>query len=188
MRKIYLVKKNPEKPAGKENWIVMNSYDFAMFMKTPEGKKRRPNFGQLDGCDLDDVIIIAECGQDKADQWRAEKDRHDYLKEVKAKMGYTTFSYQAIASVEGDEMTGEDLLHDPDTDVEETVIIRIMKDKLRIAVMSLDEHERHLIEKMFLTAHPMTEEEYARLTGKNRGTIHYQKMRILGKLKSLLEK
>ena len=34
----------------------------------------------------------------------------------------------------------------------------------------------------------MTEEEYARLTGKNRGTIHYQKMRILGKLKSLLEK
>ena len=103
-------------------------------------------------------------------------------------MGYTTFSYQAIASGEGDEMTGEDLLHDPDTDVEETVIIRIMKDKLRIAVMSLDEHERHLIEKMFLTAHPMTEEEYARLTGKNRGTIHYQKIRILGKLKSLLEK
>ena len=65
---------------------------------------------------------------------------------------------------------------------------RCMKDKLRIAVMSLDEQERHLIEKMFLTAHPMTEEEYARLTGKNRGTIHYQKMRILGKLKSLLEK
>lgn len=39
MKKIYLVKKNPEKPAGRENWIVMNSYDFAMFMKTPEGKK-----------------------------------------------------------------------------------------------------------------------------------------------------
>lgn len=42
MKKVYLVKKNPEMPAGRDNWIVMNSYEFYKFMETTEGKKRRP--------------------------------------------------------------------------------------------------------------------------------------------------
>ncbi len=188
MKKVYLVKKNPEMPAGRDNWIVMNSYEFYKFMETPEGKKRRPNFGQLDGCDVDDVIIIAECGEETAVKWRSEKDRHDYLNEAKEKLGYRTFSYHAIASGDGEDLTGEDLVQDEETDVEETVIIHIMKDKLRVAVMSLNAEERHLIEKMFLSENPMTEEEYAKLTGKKRPTVHYQKVQILKKLKLLMQK
>ena len=46
MKKIYLVKKDVNKPAGEGNWIEMNPYEFAMFMKTDEGKQRRPGFGQ----------------------------------------------------------------------------------------------------------------------------------------------
>ena len=38
MRKIYLVKKDPELPADGNNWIVMSGHEFAMFMQTPEGK------------------------------------------------------------------------------------------------------------------------------------------------------
>ena len=57
MRKIYLVKKNPEQPAGGNNWIVMNSFEFMNFVKTPEGQKRKACFGQLDACSVDDVII-----------------------------------------------------------------------------------------------------------------------------------
>lgn len=79
MRKIYLVKKNPEQPADGNNWIVMNSFEFMNFVKTPEGQKRKACFGQLDACSVDDVIIIAECGAETAKQWRSEKDRHDYL-------------------------------------------------------------------------------------------------------------
>ena len=48
MRKIYLVKKNPEQPADGNNWIVMNSFEFMNFVKTPEGQKRKACFGQLD--------------------------------------------------------------------------------------------------------------------------------------------
>ena len=62
MRKIYLVKKNPELPADGNNWLVMNSFEFRNFIQTPEGQKRRDRFGQLDACSVDDVIIIAECG------------------------------------------------------------------------------------------------------------------------------
>ena len=47
MKKIYLVKKDPEKPASKDNWIIMNSYEFAMFLKTPEGEKRKSAFRSL---------------------------------------------------------------------------------------------------------------------------------------------
>lgn len=81
MRKIYLVKKNPELPADGNNWLVMNSFEFRNFIQTPEGQKRRDRFGQLDACSVDDVIIIAECGTETAKQWRSEKDRHDYLAE-----------------------------------------------------------------------------------------------------------
>ena len=41
MRKIYLVKKNPEQPADGNNWIVMNSFEFMNFVKTPDGQKRK---------------------------------------------------------------------------------------------------------------------------------------------------
>ena len=66
MRKIYLVKKNPELPADGNNWLVMNSFEFRNFIQTPEGQKRKACFGQLDACSVDDVIIIAECGAETA--------------------------------------------------------------------------------------------------------------------------
>lgn len=47
MRKIYLVKKNPELPADGNNWLVMNSFEFMNFIQTPEGQKPSPA-GQTD--------------------------------------------------------------------------------------------------------------------------------------------
>ena len=67
MRKIYLVKKNPEQPADGNNWIVMNSFEFMNFVKTPEGQKRKACFGQLDACSVDDVIIVELKPQNSGD-------------------------------------------------------------------------------------------------------------------------
>ena len=116
MRKIYLVKKNPEQPADGNNWIVMNSFEFMNFIQTPEGQKRRDRFGQLDACSVDDVIIIAECGTETAKQWRSEKDRHDYLVSIENQSGMTVFSYNTQTTTE-DEMSGEELLADNQSDV-----------------------------------------------------------------------
>ena len=44
MRKIYLVKKNPELPADGNNCLVMNSFEFRNFIQTPEGQKRSAPF------------------------------------------------------------------------------------------------------------------------------------------------
>ena len=113
MRKIYLVKKNPELPADGNNWLVMNSFEFRNFIQTPEGQKRRDRFGQLDACSVDDVIIIAECGTETAKQWRSEKDRHDYLVSIENQSGMTVFSYNTQTTTE-DDMSGEELLVDQD--------------------------------------------------------------------------
>lgn len=102
MRKIYLVKKNPEQPADGNNWIVMNSFEFMNFVKTPDGQKRKACFGQLDACSVDDVIIIAECGAETAKQWRSEKDRHDYLVSIENQSGMTVFSYNTQTTTEDD--------------------------------------------------------------------------------------
>ena len=186
MKKLFLVKKNPELPEGKDNWIVMNGHEFAMFMKTPEGKERRNNFGQLDACDNTDTIIIAECGQEKAKEWRVEKDRHDYLIEAKEKAGYTTFSYHSVETDNGDDLVGDDLICDEVTNVEDTVTTHIMKEKLREAMTYLNGDECHLIEKMFLSDNPMTETEYGKLIQKSRTAVRHRKFRILNKLKVYL--
>ena len=111
MRKIYLVKKNPELPADGNNWIVMNSFEFMNFVKTPDGQKRKACFGQLDACSLDDVIIIAECGADTAKKWRSEKDSHDYLASFEKQSGVTVFSYNTQTTTE-DGLSGEEILMD----------------------------------------------------------------------------
>ena len=126
MRKIYLVKKNPEQPADGNNWIVMNSFEFMNFVKTPDGQKRKASIGQLDACSVDDMIIIAECGAETAKQWRSEKDRHDYLASIEKQSGMTVFSYNTQTTTE-DEMSGEELLADNQCDVVEEVLHRFQK-------------------------------------------------------------
>lgn len=126
MRKIYLVKKNPELPADGNNWLVMNSFEFRNFIQTPEGQKRRDRFGQLDACSVDDVIIIAECGTETAKQWRSEKDRHDYLVSIENQSGMTVFSYNTQTTTE-DDMSGEELLVDQDCSVIDAILKRRRK-------------------------------------------------------------
>lgn len=104
MRKIYLVKKNPELPVNGNNWIVMNGFEFMKFIQTPEGRERRKCFGQLDACSVDDVIIIAECGIETAKKWRSEKDSHDYLEAAKKKFGVTVYEAAAYSGIGADKL------------------------------------------------------------------------------------
>ena len=96
MKKIYMVKKNPNMPENEDNWIMMNGFEFAMFMKTEEGQRRKNNFAQLDACSEDDDIYIVECGEERAKEWRSEKYAHDYLRECEEESGLETVSFNAV--------------------------------------------------------------------------------------------
>ena len=186
MKKVYFVKKDPAKD-GQDNWIMMNSYEFALFMKTPDGQARKDDFGQLDACSKDDDIIIMECGAEKAKEWRADKDRHDYLKECEAESGYTTFSYSSVYSEEG-ETSGEDMLPDESCDVEEEIIRKILIQEMRQAISFLEPEEIELINALYLNEKTQTEKEYAAAHNEKRSTINSRKYMVLGKLRTLMGK
>jgi RNA polymerase sigma factor (sigma-70 family) len=185
MKKIYLVKKNPEMPADADNWIEMNSFEFMNFVKTPEGQKRRAGFGQIDGCSVDDVIIIAECGIETAKKWRSEKDNHDYLVSVEKESGFKVFSYNTQTTTEG-EMTGEELLPDKDCDVAGEVVEKLFRAELHNALAQLSEKERQIIFMLFGDSR-ISEAQCALTLGCTQQNIHYLKQRALQKMKNFLE-
>ena len=186
MRKIYLVKKNPELPADGNNWIVMNGYEFAMFMQTPEGQRRKDNFGQLDACTMDDVIIVAECGVDTAKRWRSEKDKQDHLKKLKDDSGIEIYSYEALDKID-QELTGEEWLVDTGCNVEAEVQQKMQIEELYKAVELLDEADRLLISSLYLSKKVMTAVEFGKAHSFSPQLIQYYKRRALSRLKKILE-
>ena len=128
------------------------------------------------------MIIIAECGTETAKQWRSEKDRHDYLASIEKQSGMMVFSYNTQTTTE-DEMSGEELLADNQSDVVEEVLRRFQKAHIQETLAALLPEERDLIESLIISDFPMTEREYAKKVGKTQSTIHCQKAAILKRLK-----
>ena len=70
-------------------------------------------------------------------------------------------------------------------DVEETIITKIMVDKLRHCLTEIDEQELELVKAIFFDG--FTERQLSKITGIPQKTINDRKKRILIKLKKLLE-
>lgn len=183
MKRIYLVKKNPNAPDGAENWIVMDGKEYYTFIQTPEGKRREKSFGQLDGCGADDVIIFAECGEESAREWRAYKDRADYLKEQEENSTFIGFQ---LEEENEDDLDGSGAVPDPDCNVEEEIIRKLTLEKLRTALQTLSDQERELIQILFLDADPISESEYGRRLGVTQHCIYRRKLKVLEKLRKML--
>ena len=189
MKKIYLVKKDINKPAGDGNWITMSPYEFAQFMKTTEGYKRRKYFAQIDACNYDDKIIVMECDQIVlAKKIRAEKDAHDYLMGIANEIGYTVFSYNEQTGSE-DDMSGEELLKDDSIETEDEIITRIYNSNIvNIGLNHLTTNEREFIESLFLIDKPLNVQECSIKYGISEDLVYQRKHRILLKLKKILKK
>lgn len=104
--------------------------------------------------------------------------------------------YNADGSIKGIVPSREDSLDrlmddnaeqfaDDSESVEELALRNITYDALHIAMSQLAEDERRLIVALFFNG--KTEREYAESLGVYRNAVHKRKMRILEKLKKLLE-
>lgn len=182
MKKIYMVKKNPNMPENEDNWIIMNGFEFAMFMKTEEGQRRKNNFAQLDACSEDDDIYIVECGEERAKEWRSEKDAHDYLRECEAESGLETVSFNAV-NKDGEEINLEDVFADPESDVVAEVIGKVTHEKLIEALKTLSDSDYDLIYHLYLADERLTAREYAAKMKVCEAAISKKKKRIIKKLK-----
>lgn len=185
MKKIYMVKKNPNMPESEDNWIMMNGYEFARFMETEEGQSRKKNFAQIDACGEEDDIYVVECGEERAKEWRSEKDAHDYLKECEAESGFETISFDSVDH-DGEEISLEELIADLDADVLRKVLKREEIFRLRRALKKLQDDEYELIRTMFLGEKRKSERATAKIYGVSCVAIHNRKIDVFEKIKIFL--
>ena len=163
MKKTFLVKKDPNRLGTDENWIIMNSYEFALFMKTDEGKRRRKFFGQMNAVDENDSIIIMECDLETATEMREEVNREAYARKKWKESGFILFSLDAKRNTE-DRSCEETELIDDNINVEMEVIRKIETQVLAEALKKLNDAEMDLIHNLYLSDNPISEYQYAEKT------------------------
>jgi RNA polymerase sigma factor (sigma-70 family) len=110
-------------------------------------------------------------------------DRHvRHLEEKDADHGRVLYS-----DMDTEELVGEEAIPDLDSPaVEDEALDRVMKDKLWKCLPLLTKQEMELIDGLYFQK--LSENQLASKTGIPSMTIHNRKVRILRKLKKLLEK
>lgn len=106
--------------------------------------------------------------------------RQKYIEERSAKNG--DFSYDMLTT---DDFNGEDILVDESEPLDEQVLRKIILDKLRHAMLLLSDDEQELIREIFFEE--LSERTLAERYGVSQVAIHKRKVKILNKLKKLLE-
>ena len=189
MRRIYLVRKDPDRPVSRDNWLVMNRNEFLKFIASDEGKRRASEFGKLNACGYGDYMIVAECGCETAARWRKEKDREDRLRRTEKEMR-TSGRLLSLDIETGDEeqITFKETIADPSPQVSERVQLKLDREPLNSAIRSLSRREQDLVEEMYLSESPVSELQFAERSKLSRAAVHNRKLRALGKLRSQLER
>lgn len=124
---------------------------------------------------------LMEVNQKTYIEFRHQQRRDKYLRE-EAEL-HNQFSYNAADT---DEYSGEELIVDILTNVENTALREIMIESVRMMVASLSSSDHDLIHALFYE--DMTEREYAEKMGIPSMTVHDRKIRILRQMKKSLGK
>ena len=115
-------------------------------------------------------------------EYRKDYDRHKRLKQIEKDERVEEASFDSL-NEKGE--SGDLFLADPNINVEEEVIHKMMLEKLRTALDKLTEEELFLIDLLY--SEIKSEREIAEMTGKSQNAIHKRKKRILRDLKKFLE-
>ena len=125
--------------------------------------------------------LLMEVDEATYQDFQRQRRREKYLRE-EAEL-HNEFSYNACST---GEYSGEELIVDILTNVENEAMREIMYETVRRLVNGLEQSEHELIYALFYQS--MTEREYSQKTGVPRKTINDRKRRILTGMKENLEK
>ena len=81
------------------------------------------------------------------------------------------------------ESTGEEVIPDPDADVEENILHTLAVQRVREVVDALPEEDAALLRALYLQTPPLTLRAYSEKTGIPVMTLHYRKEKLLRLLK-----
>ena len=187
---VFLVKRDPGRPAGDGNWIRMNASQFRSFLKTPDGQIRKKGFGIVDPCGGDALIVIETDGN-RACELKKQHNRNCYvnknLRSALERHGMHIISFeedQTPCSGSGSTFVPVDA----PLSVEETAERNMELEMLRKAYGRLGIEERTLIRCCVLGEETVTESMYGEIRGMSREEVHARKRKILRKLKKEMEK
>ena len=125
--------------------------------------------------------MLMEVSEDAYKGFYKEKRRQKYLNERSNDNG--DFSYDMLTT---DDFNGEDILVDTVANTAGQAKMNVLVDKLELALATLSEDERHLIEALYYQK--LTEREWSARTGIPQKTINDRKKRLLTKLRKFFEK
>lgn len=185
MEKIFVVRKDPQKPGSDDNSIVMCFKEFDAFLRTEEGQRRKDCFIKLDAVDESDAIIFLESSREEAIKKKQEQNHSDYLHRQQKERGVLEVSLDMPIDMgeEGDETTLLDLIADEAADTEKQAVEQIIHTELPAALGELDHSELDLILAFYIREEKMTVNRYAESTGESRRQIRKRHDSAIRKLR-----
>ena len=165
--------------------MIMDYREFARFLETEEGQRRKDRFEIVGNRDDESGAIYMEfSSREEALATRRERYHSEYLKKQEAESGYTTLSLDALAETEDEDgITLLDMIGGDGEDTEETVYEMLLKQNLPGALVQLNGPEAALAAAFYEAEEKMSENRYAKLTGEPRRRIHERHQSVKRKLR-----
>lgn len=188
-KKICLVKKDLLLPEAPDNWIIMNGFEFYIFIHSEEGQKRKKNFVSMPPFDYDDpedIWYIIEYPGHKRKAVKKQANRAHYVKTQEFDFPIEILSYSHM-NEDGLEDDYEALMVDPYCFVEEDALEKLQWAEVLLAIDKLNELDRSVIQDYFLGAAPMSLREYAKKHDVNTYIARKRKLSALQSLKQIIE-
>ena len=184
MNIIYLVKKDPNKPNSQGNWITMNYAEFKVFISSPDGRTRAPQFSAIPPALPGDPTYIAECGEEIAKDWDRENNRRKNLAQARRATGYKSVSYEELIERNEGFLSREEILSDESClSVEDQAISHIQQETIRRELGQLREDERRMLQAVYFDEARLSERVFGDAVSVSRDKVSRLKRRVLCNLK-----
>ncbi len=168
---------------GKRRFIRLSGKAAYEYLSIHRGKR----FYKLTAEEDNEDSIFVEVPPSKVRKIRKGERRAQYVADIKKESGISEISLYAIQEGDfGGRFSGEEVIEDSETDVENEAIHRIQLEKLYQAIQTLTDDEKELVARLY-SDKPMTVRELSKEWNVHYSTISRKHNVILKKLKKLLK-
>ena len=168
----------------KRRFIRLIGKEAFLYLNSDEGKKKRFFKTESENDGGDEIFI--EIPPAKIRDARKPERREQYVNDCKKESDIETI-YISDIEVDDDQVVGDEVIHYDEVSVEDIVDKKWDKKSLSLALSSLSEDERFIIEQLIIRDKPMKAVELAKILGVSESAVSQRKMTILKKLKKILK-
>lgn len=171
---------------GKRRFMRLTGKVAYDYLSSDEGKNKHfmktssyEDGGELEWIEVPEALVPEHC---------KDKRRAQYVSDCIEESGFITISFYATEDDENSDVaSGEELIADPNCDVEMQALRNIELDILRKALETLTDEEKQLIYYLFLAPEQLTVREIGEMLGIHFVTVSKRKNKAFQKIKKYFE-